>query len=96
MELIPLDDRYVSHQQITLLPPRSRERDPNRDSFRSTLTISKGHALMAKPRFRCNNAAIRQETDMKLTPATRAAPRRLRQFANAPGDSASSLPAPKS
>ena len=29
MELIPLADRYVSHQQITLLMPRSRERDPN-------------------------------------------------------------------
>ena len=29
MELIPLDERYVSHQQITLLLPRSRERDPN-------------------------------------------------------------------
>lgn len=29
MELIALDKRYVSHQQITLLLPRSRERDPN-------------------------------------------------------------------
>lgn len=29
MELIALDDRYVSHQQITLVLPRNRERDPN-------------------------------------------------------------------
>jgi LysR family malonate utilization transcriptional regulator len=29
MELIPLEARYVSHQHITLLLPRNRERDPN-------------------------------------------------------------------
>lgn len=29
MELIALETRYVSHQQITLLLPRNRERDPN-------------------------------------------------------------------
>jgi LysR family malonate utilization transcriptional regulator len=29
IELIPLDSQYVSHQDITLLIPRNRERDPN-------------------------------------------------------------------
>jgi LysR family malonate utilization transcriptional regulator len=29
IELIPLDARYASHQTITLLLPRARERDPN-------------------------------------------------------------------
>jgi LysR family malonate utilization transcriptional regulator len=29
VDLIPLDAQYASHQQITLLFPRSRERDPN-------------------------------------------------------------------
>lgn len=29
IELIPLEPAYVSHQHITLLIPRSRERDPN-------------------------------------------------------------------
>lgn len=29
IQLIPLETRYVSHQRITLLVPRNRERDPN-------------------------------------------------------------------
>ncbi|MBY0240949.1 MAG: LysR family transcriptional regulator [Burkholderiaceae bacterium] len=29
IQLIPLETRYVSHQRITLLLPRNRERDPN-------------------------------------------------------------------
>ncbi|SFV00118.1 LysR family transcriptional regulator [Pseudoduganella namucuonensis] len=29
IQLIPLEARYVSHQRITLLLPRNRERDPN-------------------------------------------------------------------
>jgi LysR family malonate utilization transcriptional regulator len=29
IQLIPLDARYVSHQRITLLLPRNRERAPN-------------------------------------------------------------------
>ena len=29
VDLLPLDERYASHQTITLLLPRTRERDPN-------------------------------------------------------------------